>query len=1276
MSQNNNRNNGLGHPPQSWGRPHRERDPRDEYLPRHRRQEEDSPPTHVNRNGGQCASHEDHHQERHDYNYQRRQHDQYDLSREREGRVHPPGQTHSYNAPQHEPTTSVSPFLGHLDTAPLLSNPFPSLSEISPPRAPPPRSQHVAPEHLLSRAPADSPSSQFDDDTRPHTPLRSELSYPGPSPHPGRQSYAHRPVPPASPMSPGLLPPHLRPHEGVPHERPRYTPSPLSREGGQYTSGQFDDANDLSAVTGRMSLASSPTLPPPSPVLKNVSATHTGMTDRNNLTTRTEAITSSKQTTESYPSSGRPQQGSSIITVSTPGTESRRNSKPVHITEELEAMPLTSFYVRPGYGKDGRALTVESNYFAVRAIGGRGKIIHHYDVAIEPVVRTSSQKFPRTLLRSVWEQLALQSENRPEWHSAFAAAAFDGRRNAYSPIPFPVADGEKITLTVSLASTREVARQQVTSSDDEFRRFRVTFRKAAEIDLEAVMRFCRADSSETRDHNAEEACLTGVMATNILLRDVPSKTYTQVGATGQKFYTLEGARPLPHGTVVLNGFMQSFRYSNSGFPLLNIDLGFSAFLMSGPCLDVVAKILGPGPARLRGGPRGHPQQTPVFHSLDQMQIAILKRKLRGARFTVTHRPSPRLHTVITVTSLPAQEIKFTVEGKDGQPERKLNVAQYYHEYYASRLQFPGLPCIQVILLSSNVLTFQYGKRAFVPLEFVKIEDFNSLPPTNLSPDQIAEMIKHSAMRPPERKATILKWRERLAHETQPKIAKWGLQVNRSMVQLDARVLNPPEVKYGGHRTMRPQAGSWNLRNLTFFREGLRPLTNWAVVSFERYTDEDTMKRWVMFLVQRLRQLGVKVDNPTPKLIPPLDPRQPDVITNQLKVAARAAYRVNNQVPQLICCILPGKEAWLYEQIKRIAFTDLNVATQCMQAAKIKNDRGLLAYTDNLCMKIVQKLGGLSHQVNIKDMPGMIHGKTMILGADLGHPPFRPDSKEPTVACSVATYNADCDAYSAQIRLQEGRSEIIVDLSSMIEEHLRIFAKENKSEFPERILVFRDGISEGQYAAALHYEHNAIVEACERVLKRYRPRILVCVCARRHNTRFFAKNMQDADRSGNLPAGLVVDKSVTHPYAFDFFLQAHSGLVGTARPTHYICLVDELGTTPDQLQKLCNALSYSFARCTKSVSLVPVCYMADLVIKKARLIVQSNEGTVSPSEYSGSRAPSLYRGPQSRYGGAAPSVIGSEATTLRRQRFEERHDIMHIQKILAKNEELSRVAWWM
>lgn len=46
------------------------------------------------------------------------------------------------------------------------------------------------------------------------------------------------------------------------------------------------------------------------------------------------------------------------------------------------------------------------------------------------------------------------------------------------------------------------------------------------------------------------------MATNVLMRDVPNKRYAQVGATGNRFFSLEGASPIPQGGIVCRGFMQ------------------------------------------------------------------------------------------------------------------------------------------------------------------------------------------------------------------------------------------------------------------------------------------------------------------------------------------------------------------------------------------------------------------------------------------------------------------------------------------------------------------------------------------------------------------------------------------------------------------------------------------------------------------------------------------------------------------------------------------------
>ncbi|WVW82289.1 hypothetical protein I302_104295 [Kwoniella bestiolae CBS 10118] len=912
------------------------------------------------------------------------------------------------------------------------------------------------------------------------------------------------------------------------------------------------------------------------------------------------------------------------------------------ISESLTRLSLTSYCVRPGYGSEGRPLSVLSNFFQVRAIDGRAKVIYHYDVDIEPVKqRGENAKKPKGLLRAVWEQFCLEQQG--SFVDGLTASAYDGRRNAFTPNKLPIADGSSQTFSVALAPDGIVHRmRESSSSDDENRRWKVALKLVAEVDLEFVMDFCRADKKAPSN---EEQCLTGLMATNVLMRDVPSKTFAQVGTTGNKFFTMAGAVAIPQGAVVCKGFMQSFRYSSSGLPMLNLDLGYSAFLSDGPALEVIAKILDKGSSRGRGGRGGFggpPGQTRDISQLDQMEISIVKRTIRGMKFTVTHRDSPRLHTVLSVTFQPAEQITFEIQGREGGPGRKITIVDYFREFHHVQVTKPRLPCIQ------------YGKKAFIPLEFVKFERWNSLPPTKLNAEQTAEMIKISAIKPQARAAQVDHWRAELAYENQDKIKAWGLQVNKKMVQLKARILPPPRVLYGNQLAVRPNDGSWGLQGKRFFRNGRKPLVAWSVISFDRWTEQDEMHRYITFLCQVLQSHGVEVVNTQPECIGPIDPRGNDAVANALQQAARAAYRAGKCAPQLICCILPGRDAWLYEKIKKSSFNDLKgpVPTQCMQAAKIRAPRGIAAYTDNLVMKIQGKIGGLPHQVSLDDLPGMVKGKTMLLGGDLGLPPIKAGNEfAPTVACTIATFNADCDTYSAQIRLQEGRAEIISDLSSMIEEHLKIFYKHNK-EYPERILIFRDGISEGQYAAALAYEHNAILKACDRLQKDYRPLLLMCVCAKRHNTRFFGRS-EDVDMTGNLPSGLVVDQSVTHPYAFDFFLQAHAGRVGTARPTHYICLLDELAITPDQLQQLVHSLCHSFTRCTKSVSLVPVCYIADLVCQKARIFVHDAESTVAPSESSAGR---------------------SDGRSTRRTGFN--IDIMQVQKVLERNDELAEVAWWM
>lgn len=106
--------------------------------------------------------------------------------------------------------------------------------------------------------------------------------------------------------------------------------------------------------------------------------------------------------------------------------------------------------------------------------------------------------------------------------------------------------------------------------------------------------------------------------------------------------------------------------------------------------------------------------------------------------------------------------------------------------------------------------------------------------------------------------------------------------------------------------------------------------------------------------------------------------------------------------------------------------------------------------------------------------------------------------------------------------------------------------------------------------------------------------------KRHQTRLFLDGGNNEGVSGNVPPGTVVDTKIIHPFEFDFYLCSHYGSLGTSKPTHYNVLCDENALETDKLQKLIYHLCFTFARCTKPVSLVPPVYYADLVAYRGRL----------------------------------------------------------------------------
>jgi len=180
------------------------------------------------------------------------------------------------------------------------------------------------------------------------------------------------------------------------------------------------------------------------------------------------------------------------------------------------------------------------------------------------------------------------------------------------------------------------------------------------------------------------------------------------------------------------------------------------------------------------------------------------------------------------------------------------------------------------------------------------------------------------------------------------------------------------------------------------------------------------------------------------------------------------------------------------------------------------------------------------------------------------------------------------------RAQSHRKEIIQDLKNMVLELLYAYRDRTQGKMPRRILFYRDGVGETQFDTVAKQEVTAIKEACNKFQSGWNPPLTFIIVQKRHHTRLFALDTADQDRSGNIPAGTLVDTGVCSPWGYDFFLCSHAGLQGTSKPTYYHVLVDESGIPANDLYNLSYRLCYLYTACTRSISAVPAVYYAHLM----------------------------------------------------------------------------------
>ena len=454
----------------------------------------------------------------------------------------------------------------------------------------------------------------------------------------------------------------------------------------------------------------------------------------------------------------------------------------------------------------------------------------------------------------------------------------------------------------------------------------------------------------------------------------------------------------------------------------------------------------------------------------------------------------------------------------------------------------------------------------------------------------------------------------------------------NLVKVLGRILSPPNIEYTGSK-LGPLDGTWNLRNKEKFKTPGKPLDRWEYLAFRKTNasktddipDDTRLKSSIDVLLKTLRDAGVVAKLPrkgrTIDITGPKDKR----ISKTIEDAARDKL-------DILFVILPEKDTVLYNVIKQLADVRWGVPTICVigNDSKFHGSKSM-NYCANVALKLNLKLGGTNHvlsdpqDLKAKRVAIISEDKTMVVGIDVTHP--GPGSANPSIAAMVASVGANLAQWPAELKIQiRTRKEMVDLLGDMLYSRLLLWKKHHNA-YPENILVYRDGVSESQYKQVLEDEFSLMQKACRRPYEEAEqplPRFTLIIVGKRHHTRFFAPAGSIArDNTENPKCGLVVDRGITEVRNWDFFLQSHTSHLGTARPSHYVVLWDEIFTNPrshsvksglspaDLLEQVTYDMCYLYGRSTKAVSLCPPVFYADIACERAgRYLADKSHGSDS------------------------------------------------------------------
>ncbi|XP_062038298.1 piwi-like protein 3 [Lepus europaeus] len=313
----------------------------------------------------------------------------------------------------------------------------------------------------------------------------------------------------------------------------------------------------------------------------------------------------------------------------------------------------------------------------------------------------------------------------------------------------------------------------------------------------------------------------------------------------------------------------------------------------------------------------------------------------------------------------------------------------------------------------------------------------------------------------------------------------------------------------------------------------------------------------------------------------------EIITDEFETYITRLKKLDLNQKQMVVCVLPNDKKDRYDDIKKYLCIDCPIPSQCVVARTLEKPQTLMTIVAKIVQQINCKLGGALWTVEISMQ------RTMFVGIDCFHDIAH---RHKSIAGFVASTNQELTRWYSECVIQEAGQELVSGLGDCLKGAIAVWL-ENIPSVPMNVIVYRDGVGDGQLQALLDHEIPQLVNCLESNFP-VRINLTFIVVKKRINTRFF---LEQQGGLRNPSPGTVIDVELTKHEWYDFFIVSQSVTDGTVTPTHYNVIYDTVRLKPDEVQRLTYQLCHMYYNLPGIIRVPAPCHYAH---KLAYLVGQS------------------------------------------------------------------------